>query len=137
MSSLVEMPVKRPLTPELYYRLPWNLADNAITWLEPTTACNIHCQGCYRENKPESHTPLKLAIKDLETLKNMRRTDGISIAGGEPLIYPEIVELVRYIASQGWKPIINSNGHALTPDMVKELKNAGLFGFTFHVDSHQ
>lgn len=36
----------RPLTPESYYRLPWNLADNAITWLEPTTKCNLSCEGC-------------------------------------------------------------------------------------------
>ena len=67
----------------------------------------------------------------------MRRTDGISIAGGEPLIYPHIVELVRYVASQGWKPIINSNGHALTPSLVRDLTKAGLVGFTMHVDSHQ
>jgi MoaA/NifB/PqqE/SkfB family radical SAM enzyme len=44
----------------------------------------------------------------------LRNTDGISIAGGEPLIYPQIVELVRYVAAQGWKPIINSNGQELT-----------------------
>lgn len=127
----------RPLTPEKYYRLPWNLADNAITWLEPTTRCNIYCEGCYRENDPEGHKPLETVIKELETVKRLRKTDGISIAGGEPLIYPHIVELVRHIASQGWKPILNSNGLALTPELVKELANAGLVGFTFHVDSHQ
>jgi len=127
----------RPLTPENYYRLPWNLADNAITWLEPTTKCNIHCEGCYRENDPKGHKPLETVINELGTIKRLRKTDGISIAGGEPLIYPHIVELVRYIASQGWKPIINSNGQELTPELVKELTDAGLVGFTFHVDSHQ
>jgi len=127
----------RPLTPEKYYRLPWNLADNAITWLEPTTKCNIYCEGCYRENDPEGHKPLTTVVQELETIKKLRKTDGISIAGGEPLIYPHIVELVRYVSSQGWKPIINSNGQALTPELVKELTGAGLVGFTFHVDSHQ
>lgn len=127
----------RLLTPENYYRLPWNLADNAITWLEPTTKCNIYCEGCYRENDPEGHKPLEGVIKELETIKRLRKTDGISIAGGEPLIYPHIVELVRYVSSQGWKPIINSNGQVLTHELVKELADAGLVGFTFHVDSHQ
>ena len=129
--------LKRPLTPETYYRLPWNLADNAITWLEPTTKCNLYCEGCYRENDPFGHKPLADVIRDLERVKQMRRTDGISIAGGEPLIYPEIVPLVRYVAAQGWKPIINSNGQALTPELVRELAAAGLVGFTMHVDSHQ
>lgn len=119
------------------YRLPWNLSDNAITWLEPTTKCNLYCEGCYRENNPDGHKPLEVVKEELETVKRLRRSDGISIAGGEPLLYPEIVELVRYIASQGWKPILNSNGQALTPEFVTELLDAGLVAFTFHVDSHQ
>jgi molybdenum cofactor biosynthesis enzyme MoaA len=132
----VEM-TSRPLTPEEYYRLPWNLADNAITWLEPTTKCNIYCEGCYRENNPAGHRPLEEVIEELEALKGLRRTDGISIAGGEPLIYPHILELVEYVAAQGWKPIVNSNGQALTPELVRDLRKSGLVGFTFHVDSHQ
>ncbi len=128
---------KRPLTPGSYYRLPWNLADNAITWLEPTTKCNLYCEGCYRENDPDGHRPLADVIKELETVKTLRRTDNISIAGGEPLIYPDIVPLVRYVASKGWKPVINSNGQALTPELVRELAAAGVVGFTMHVDSHQ
>lgn len=119
------------------YRLPWNLADNAITWLEPTTKCNLYCEGCYRENDPYGHKPLEQVIEELQTVKRLRNTDGISIAGGEPLIYPHIVELVRYVADQGWKPIVNTNGRALTPELVGKLLGAGIAGFTFHVDSHQ
>jgi len=66
-----------------------------------------------------------------------RKTDGISIAGGEPLIYPHIVELVRYVAKQGWKPVIITNGTVLTPQLIQELQQAGLAAFTVHVDSHQ
>lgn len=126
-----------PLTPERYYRMPWSLADNAITWLEPTTKCNMYCEGCYRANDPEGHRPLQEVIDDLENLKNVRRTDGISIAGGEPLIYPDILGLVRYISSQGWKPIIITNGTKLTHEYVRDLLDAGLVGFTIHIDSHQ
>jgi organic radical activating enzyme len=127
----------KPLTPKQYYRLPWNLADNAITWLEPTTKCDIYCEGCYRENNPDGHKPLEKVIEDLEAIKRMRSTDGISIAGGEPLIYPHIIDLVKYVAEQGWKPIIISNGQNLTPELLKELTQAGVRGFTIHVDSHQ
>src|SRR5208337_2267917 len=125
----------RPLAPENYYRLPWNLADNAITWLEPTTKCNMNCEGCYREKG--DHRPLDSVIKELEGIKQVRRTDGISIAGGEPLMYPDLLNLVRYVASQGWKPIIITNGTLLTPELIKDLKEAGLVGFTVHIDSHQ
>ena len=40
-------------------------------------------------------------------------------------------------AQQGVKPVILSNGVALTPQLLHELKKAGLAGFTLHVDSHQ
>jgi len=41
------------------------------------------------------------------------------------------------VAGRGCKPIINTNGKALTRSFLAELKAAGVFGFTFHVDSRQ
>jgi len=41
------------------------------------------------------------------------------------------------IAEMGQKPIINTNGLALTPEKLKALKKAGVTGFTFHIDSGQ
>src|ERR1035437_10944518 len=73
------------------YRLPWNLADNAISWLEPTSACNLACDGCYRENVAKSHKPLEVVREEIDTFLRLRKTDGISIAGGEPLMHPDII----------------------------------------------
>ncbi len=125
------------LCPENLYRLPWNLADNAISWLEPTSKCNLYCDGCYRENRPGSHKSLDEIRRELEVFKRMRRTDGVSIAGGEPLTHPDIVEIIKMVKSFGWKAIINSNGALLTPELLQNLKEAGVDGFTFHVDSGQ
>ena len=41
------------------------------------------------------------------------------------------------VKNKGWKPIINTNGVPLTMDLLKELKKAGVSGFTFHIDSQQ
>ncbi len=119
------------------YRLPWSLPDNAIAWLEPTTKCNLACFGCYRVNDPKGHKPLDHIRGDLDVFERLRTVDGVSIAGGEPLLHPEIVEIVADVARRGLKPIVNSNGIALTPQLARELKAAGLAGFTFHVDSKQ
>ncbi len=120
-----------------YYRLPWNLPDNAISWLEVTKACNLYCEGCYRENEPGGHKSLDEIRNDLAIFKKYRKTDGVSIAGGDPLVHPEIVEIVRLIAQEGVKPILNTNGFALTKEMLRDLKKAGVAGFTFHIDSKQ
>ena len=119
------------------YRLPWTLPDNAISWLEPTSACNLACDGCYRENVTGSHKKLADVQNEVDTFIRLRNADGISIAGGDPLLHPQITEIVRYIADRGVKPIVNTNGAALTPRLLRELKKAGVYGFTFHIDSKQ
>jgi len=119
------------------YRLPWTLPDNGISWLEPTGRCNLNCYGCYRKNIKDSHKTMDQVKHELDVFQALRKTDCISIAGGEPLVYPHIVELVAEVKSRGLKPIINSNGIALTKELLHDLKKAGVFGFTFHIDSKQ
>ncbi len=119
-----------------YYRLPWSMNDNPIAWIEVTDICNLHCDGCYRQHMT-GHKSLEQLKEEVLFFKQWRNPDNFSIAGGEPLIYPHIVELVAFIAQQGVKPVILSNGQALTPDLLRELKKAGLAGFTMHIDSHQ
>ena len=118
------------------YRLPWNLADNAIAWLEPTAKCNLACEGCYHANI-NVHKSLAEVSADLDVFARSRTVDGISVAGGEPLTHPQIVDIVRMVAERGWKPIVNTNGLALTEELLRDLKRAGLAGMTFHVDSKQ
>lgn len=120
-----------------YYRLPWNLTDNSISWLEPTAKCNLSCDGCYRKNESDSHKSLQTIKEELDIFTSLRKCDGVSIAGGDPLTHPQIVEIVEMVKEKGLKPIINTNGLALTKDLLVELKKAGVYGFTFHIDSKQ
>lgn len=120
-----------------YYRLPWNLADNSISWLEPTAKCNLYCEGCYRLNENDGHKPMNQVREELDIFEKLRKADGVSIAGGDPLTHPDIVEIVREVKKREMKPILNTNGLALTKELLTELKKAGVFGFTFHIDSKQ
>jgi organic radical activating enzyme len=120
-----------------YYRLPWNLTDNSISWLEPTAKCNLYCEGCYRLNENDGHKPMSQVREELDIFEKLRNADGVSIAGGDPLTHPDVVEIVRDVKKRGMKPIINTNGLALTKELLSELKKAGVFGFTFHIDSKQ
>jgi hypothetical protein len=118
------------------YRFPWSLNDNPIGWLEVTDACNLHCRGCYRQSL-EGHKSLEQLKEEVLFLKRWRNCDNISIAGGEALLHPEIVETVEFIAHHGMKPFILSNGMALNRHLLDDLKEAGLMGIGFHVDSLQ
>jgi pyruvate-formate lyase-activating enzyme len=124
------------LDPLRLYRLPWTLTDNPIAWLEPTQQCNLACDGCYRQNI-KTHKSLTEIESELDTFRRLRNFDGVSIAGGDPLMHPHVVDIVRRVTAMGRKAILNTNGLAMTREMLVELKKAGLVGLTFHVDCHQ
>jgi hypothetical protein len=118
------------------YRFPWSMNDNPIAWLEITDICNLRCEGCYRQ-RLTGHKPLEEIKEEIRFFKRWRNPDNVSIAGGEPLLHPRILDIVAFIAENGIKPILLTNGLTLTPELLGELKAAGLVGFTMHIDSHQ
>ena len=124
-------------SPASMFRLPWTASDNAMTWLEPTRRCNITCDACFVENDPLSDKPLEEIRHELDVMLQLRRCDAMLIAGGEPLVHPHIIDIVRMVRELGVKPILVTNGVRLDRELVRELKRAGAHGFTLHVDSHQ
>jgi hypothetical protein len=118
------------------YRFPWSLNDNPQGWVEITDICNLHCRGCYRQ-RLEGHKSLDKIKEEIVFLKRWRNCDNISLAGGEPVLHPDIVEIVRFIAAQGMKPFMLGNGVALTREICIDLKKAGLVGLGLHIDMGQ
>jgi organic radical activating enzyme len=127
----------KEVNPIELFRLPWTISDNGITWLEPTGSCNIQCDACFHFNDPDSEKTLDQIEEEIRALLRMRRTDCILIAGGEPLSHPRIVDITQLVRSYKKKPVVLTNGVALDQRLVKELKRAGAYGFSFHVDAHQ
>jgi hypothetical protein len=118
------------------YRLPWSVTDNPGGWVEVTDACDLQCPGCYR-HRIEGHRRLDEVFQDILVCKEKTNCDRMAIAGGEPLLYPHILDVVRFIAEHRLKPLLLTNGEHLTLELARELKRAGLIRFHFHVDSGQ
>ena len=118
------------------YRLPWSKADNPGGWVEVTDECDLFCPGCYR-HRLEGHRPLEDVKQDILLCKEKTNCDRMAVAGGEPLLYPDIVEVIDFIYMHKMKPVLLTNGEKLTPELARELKDAGLAKFHFHVDSGQ
>ena len=118
------------------YRFPWSKTDNPGGWIEVTDECNLHCPGCYR-HKIEGHRGIEIIKRDIDKLIQLTNCDSITIAGGEPLEYPDLIEVIRYIATKNIKTSIYSNGISLNPELADEMKKAGLSKIHFHIDSAQ
>lgn len=116
------------------YKIPWSKTDNAGGWVEVTDRCNLNCPGCYRHTLEGDRSLDEIKNEVLE-LKRRLNCDRIGIAGGEPLLYPHLLEVVKFISENGMKPFLLTNGENLTIDFIRELKKAGLIKFHFHVDS--
>ena len=56
-------------------------------------------------------------------------------SGGEPLLRPDILELVAYATKLGLRPVFGTNGTLITLDMAHKLKAAGAMGMGISLDS--
>ena len=124
------MPIERTRM----YQLPWSLTDNPGGWVAVTDECDLSCPGCYR-HPVHGHVPLAQVEADILAVRRLTNCDRIAIGGGEPLLYPRILEVVAFIAGLGLKPLLLTHGERLTLDLARELRKAGLAKLHFHVDS--
>jgi len=118
------------------YRFPWSKTDNPGGWVDVTDVCNLHCPQCYRTTI-EGHRPLADVLADITACREMTNCDDMKIAGGEPLTYPHLIEVVKFVAENGMKPFLLTNGIGLDRALAGELAQAGLKIINFHIDSGQ
>ena len=126
---------------ENLYRLPWTKYNNPTGWIEPTTFCQLACPGCYRgldqKNPKRVHVDVNKLKKEIDTLIKIRKIQTLAIAGGEPLTYPNLDEIVSYAHKKGLKVKLVSNGVALTKKRLLGLKKVGTNEIVIHLAPYQ
>lgn len=106
-----------------------------ISW-NSTQACNLKCKHCYRDAGDKATKELSTA--EAKTLIDQIVKTGFRImifSGGEPLMRPDMIELVGYASSKGLRPVLGTNGTLLTPETVKALKEVGALRVGISLDS--
>ena len=106
-----------------------------ISW-NSTNQCNMYCDHCYRDSGAKATDELN--TEEARSLLDEIAKAGFKImifSGGEPLMRPDIVELISYASSIGLRPVMGSNGTLLTSELATDLKNAGLMGIGISLDS--
>jgi MoaA/NifB/PqqE/SkfB family radical SAM enzyme len=105
-----------------------------VTHLVITRRCNLSCGYCFEYDKVSEPVPLatlKARIDHLATLRSVF----ITLTGGESLLHPDVVELVRYVRECGMEPLLNTNGYLLTREIVEGLNDAGLYALQLSIDN--
>ena len=97
--------------------------------------CNYRCRICdfwseaYRDKPRLSAAQAAVISEKL----NQIGPQIISIGGGEPLLHPELVEIVRALARHHF-PVMISNGSLMTPDLARALFQAGMVEISVSLD---
>jgi len=102
-------------------------------WMEVTNRCNADCVYCGRQWAPppkDMDLDLFQRIVDECPEAKIVQTQGF----GEPLLYPHIIEAVKYAAKKGKQTKFYTNGSLLTEEMSRELIKAGLGRLIISVD---
>lgn len=106
-----------------------------ISW-NTTQACNISCVHCYRDAGRQGAA--ELTTGEGKKLLAQIAAAGFRImilSGGEPLLRPDIYELISHARSVGLRPVLGTNGILITPAIAGKLKEAGLACAGISLDS--
>jgi radical SAM protein with 4Fe4S-binding SPASM domain len=105
--------------------------------LESTSACNLKCFMCFQSFSPppRGFMTMDLYKKIVDEGANKGLCSIKFNYRGEPLLHPNIVEMVKYAKDKGIIEVMfNTNATLLTEDMAKRLIAAGLDKLICSVD---
>jgi MoaA/NifB/PqqE/SkfB family radical SAM enzyme len=100
----------------------------------PMRRCNLSCTYCNEYDKISDPVPIAEMLQRIDQLAKLG-TGIITISGGEPLLHPELDQIIRAIRSHGATATIITNGYLLTPDRIKQLNRAGLEHLQISIDN--
>ncbi|MFB0535982.1 MAG: radical SAM protein [Anaerolineae bacterium] len=109
----------------------------AKVYVEPTTACNLRCRICVRNSWSEPVGSMEMATyrRLLDGLREVPSLRKVAFWGfGEPLLHPDIVEMVALAKELGAKTELITNGLLLDREMAEGLVMAGLDTLVVSVD---
>jgi hopanoid biosynthesis associated radical SAM protein HpnH len=101
--------------------------------LEPLYACNLACAGCGKIQHPPEVLKRRLSVEDAVRGVVESGAPMVSIAGGEPLIHPEIHEMVEALLARGKFVYLCSNG-LLMRRKLHLFRPSPRFAWVVHVD---
>jgi 12,18-didecarboxysiroheme deacetylase len=86
--------------------------------------CNLHCAHCYSQSQDRAYAG-ELTTAEGRTLIDDLAGFGVPVilfSGGEPLLRPDILELVAHARERGLRAVLSTNGTLITESLAAGLK---------------
>ncbi len=94
-----------------------------------TEGCNCRCRHCWISPRYEANADPTWPYVELELFKDIVEQArplglrGVKLTGGEPLIHPDIAQILEYLAGTDLRLVIETNGIELSPAIARLIKS--------------
>ncbi|MCS7314977.1 MAG: radical SAM protein [Bryobacterales bacterium] len=101
-----------------------------------TRRCNLSCAYCNEYDRVSGPVPLAVLIERVDRLAALG-TQIITLSGGEPLLHPELEQVVARVRRHGLLAGLITNAYLLTESRIRALNRAGLDHMQVSIDNLQ
>src|SRR5215469_7602290 len=100
----------------------------------PIRRCNLACKYCNEFDDFSKPVPTETMFRRVDKLAELG-TSVITISGGEPLLHPELDEIIHRIRKRGMVAGLITNGYLLVAERIERLNRAGLEWLQISIDN--
>ena len=105
-----------------------------------TNVCNARCDFCgFARDKFDPRQRRGVTLEEARNVLDICVQNHIGyvlFVGGEPLVHPDLREMIRAAAGQGIHPMVCTNGSLWTEANMRDLAEQGLRSVIMSVDTH-
>jgi MoaA/NifB/PqqE/SkfB family radical SAM enzyme len=109
-------------------------AHPLLVQIIPIRRCNIDCGYCNEYDKVSPPVETAVIERRIDKLADLG-TSVVAFSGGEPMLHPDLDELIRHIRARGMMAGLITNGYFLVPRRIQELNAAGLDFLQISIDN--
>ncbi len=107
-----------------------------LAHLIPMRRCNLACAYCNEYDDHSDPVPTPIVLERVDHLARLG-TAVVTISGGEPLLHPELEQVIRHIRRHRMIAGMITNGYLLSRKRIRSLNQAGLDHLQISVDNVQ
>src|SRR5712691_8144272 len=112
----------------------WSTDHPVLAHIIPMRRCNLACAYCNEYDDFSKPVPLETMIERLDRLADLGTTV-VSVSGGEPLMHPDLDQIIAHIRKRRMMAGMITNGYLLTADRIQRLNRAGLEHMQISIDN--
>jgi MoaA/NifB/PqqE/SkfB family radical SAM enzyme len=102
--------------------------------LIPVRRCNLSCAYCNEYDDHSAPVPTPDVLRRIDRLAALG-TGIVTLSGGEPLLHPDLDDIIRAIRRHGSIATLITNGYLLTRDRIRRLNRARLDHLQISIDN--